>query len=160
MNDVITYYLEMHSIDELNEKQESNGLSVIEAEIKNYRFNRYLYQLVGEPWQWSDKSSFSDDKWKAYAQRRELQTWVGYYKGSIAGYYELELGVPGDVEIVYFGLAPYFIGKGFGGYFLSCAIKTAWATSGVKRVWVHTSTLDHPAALQNYKARGFKLYQK
>ena len=51
MNDVITYYLEMHSIDELNEKQESNGLSVIEAEIKNYRFNRYLYQLVGEPWQ-------------------------------------------------------------------------------------------------------------
>ena len=64
-----------------------------------------------------------------------------------------------DVEIAYFGLAPRFIGKGFGGYLLSHAIKSAWAWEGTRRVWVHTCTLDHPTALQNYKARGLEVYK-
>ena len=69
---------------------------------------------------------------------------------------------PGDgsVEIVYFGLAPAFIGKGFGGYLLSCALKAAWAIPGAKRVWLHTCTLDHPNAIKNYEARGLTMYKR
>jgi len=159
MAEVTTWYLEMNSIDEFREKRESNGLIIIEAEVKNFRFNRDLYQLVGVDWEWTDKLSMSDDEWQAYAEADDLRTWVGYCKGSIVGYFELDFRMHGDVEIAYFGLAPDFVGKGFGGFLLSQAIKAAWSGRGVKRVWVHTCNQDHPNALRNYEARGLKVYK-
>jgi len=116
-----------------------------------------LYQLVGEDWDWVDKHAWSDEAWRSYAENDNLRTWVAYCKGSPAGYYELQQQQNGDVEIAYFGLASRFIGRGFGGYLLSEAIAFAWA--GTRRVWVHTCTLDHPRALQNYKARGLEVYR-
>jgi len=158
LQEVITYYLEMKSEEELKGVEESNGLSVIEAEIDNYKLNKFLYQYVGEPWDWVDKLSLSDESWQRYVESPGLKTWVAYYKGSIAGYFELSV-VGSDIELVYFGLAQAFIGKGFGGYLLSCAIKQAWGIDGAERVWLHTCSLDHPNALKNYEARGFQLYK-
>ena len=87
-----------------------------------------------------------------------LRLWVGHFKGSPAGYFELQ-NVAGDIQIAYFGLAQPFIGKGLGGALLSKAIREAWDW-GAKRVWVHTCSLDHPFALKNYQARGLKIYKK
>mgnify|MGYP001605807776 FL=1 len=64
------------------------------------------------------------------------------------------------MEIAYFGLAEDFIGRGFGGYLLTRAIESAWAWEGTRRVWVHTCTLDHPSALNNYMSRGMQIYKK
>lgn len=150
----------MKSKDSLRAKNKPKDLEIIEAEIKEYRLNLYLYQLVGEAWAWEDKLSLSVEDWKEYAHSENLRTWVAYHRGSIAGYYELEKQPDGDVEIVYFGLAPNFIGRGFGGYLLSHAIESAWAYEDTKRVWVHTCTLDHESALANYQARGFKMYRE
>jgi len=160
MSEVIIYYLEMNNLNELNPKPDVRGLTVTEVEIKNFRFNRFLYQYVGEPWEWTDKLCHSDDSWKTYAESPMVSTYVAYYRGAIAGYFELQNTSSGDVEIMYFGLAKDFIGKGFGGYFLTCAIKSAWSLPDVKRVWLHTCSLDHQSALQNYKARGFKIYKE
>jgi GNAT superfamily N-acetyltransferase len=160
MSEVTIYYLEMNSINELNPKHESKGLTIREVEIKNFRLNRFLYQYVGEPWQWTDKLSHTDESWKAYAESPMVSTFVAYYRGAIAGYFELQNTASGDVEIMYFGLAEDFISKGFGGYLLTCAIKSAWSLPDVKRVWLHTCSLDHLSALQNYKARGFKIYKE
>ena len=157
--EITTYHLEMNSISEVNEKTESNGLSVVEAEINEYQFNRFLYQYIGAPWQWTDKLSLSDSEWKEYTNNPNLKTWVAYFKGSIAGYFELLANNEGTTEIAYFGLAEHFIGKGFGGYLLSQAIKQAWCIKSTTRVYVHTCTLDHESALSNYKARGFKVYK-
>ena len=49
-----------------------------------------------------------------------------HYNGAIAEYFELLNLAEGEVEIAYFGLAPQFIGKGFGGYMLSLAVKLTW----------------------------------
>ena len=159
MPEVTTYYLEMKSSSSLKEKHESHGLQVFECQIKQFQFNRFLYQLVGEPWEWIERLSWTDDQWKAFAESEKLRTWVAYFKGSPAGYYELQRQDGGNVEIADFGLAPKFIGQGFGGYLLGQAIKSAWDWKGTKRVWVHTCTLDHPSALQNYKARGMEVYR-
>ena len=159
MNEVTTKYLEMKSASSLKDKKESKGLQIVESEIKQFQFNRFLYQLVGKAWQWTDKLSWSDEQWKAYAENDNLRTWAAYLRGSPAGYYELQQQDGGDLEIAYFGLAPKFIGQGFGGYLLSQAIKSAWEWRGTKRVWVHTCSLDHPSALQNYKARGMEVYR-
>lgn len=159
MNEVTTYYLEMKSAASLKAKEASNGLTVVECEIKQFQFNRFLYQLVGEDYQWIDKHSWSDEQWKNFAEDDRLRTWLALYRGAPAGYYELQQQDGGNVEIAYFGLAPKFIGKRFGGYLLSHAIQSAWAWKGSRRVWVHTCSLDHPSALRNYKARGMTVYR-
>ena len=109
-----TYYLEMTSASALKEKGDLGGLQVQECEHKSFRYNKFLYQLVGATWSWSDKLSWSDEQWMEHAEKDNFRTWVAYYKGSPAGYYELQKQTSGNVEIEYFGLAPGFIGKGYG----------------------------------------------
>ena len=160
MTKVTTYYLEMRSASLLNESNDTRQLEVCEAQIKQYQLNRFLYQFIGEAWQWVDKLSWSDGQWQEYVVRENLRTWVAYDSGSPAGYYELEQTEDGDTEIAYFGLASNFIGKGYGGCLLSHAIKSAWSWPGTKRVWLHTCTLDHPHALNNYLAHGMEIYRE
>ncbi len=159
MQPVTTYYLEMLALSSLKNKDDSRGLAVTECEIRQYQFNKFLYQFIGEQWLWEDKLSWSDKAWKEYVESENLRTWVAYYSGAIAGYFEL-IKKDNDVEIIYFGLAESFIGKGFGGYLLSKAIMSAWEWSGTSRVWVHTCSLDHPSALQNYISRGMRIYKE
>ncbi len=155
---MITYYLEMNSKSALNTKAAPHDITVKELEVKNFQFNKSLYQLVGERWKWKDKSALNDKAWRLYAEADNLRTWVAHVNDDIAGYYELQSQDNGNVEIVYFGLSPNFIGMGYGGYLLTHAIQSAWAIKGTERVWVHTCSLDHPNALNNYKSRGFKVY--
>ena len=159
LKQITTYYLEMNSPEALTEKPDTRGLTVTECEIPQFQVNRFLYQFVGEPWEWLDRLSWSDQQWQEYVEDDQLRTWVACCKGSLAGYYELQQQAGGDVEIAYFGLAGPFIGRGFGSYLLHHAIKSAWEWGNTCRVWVHTCSLDHPSALGNYRARGMSLYR-
>ncbi|GLP95113.1 GNAT family N-acetyltransferase [Paraferrimonas sedimenticola] len=153
------FYLEMCSPDELNAVTDNKGMVILEAQVPDFQLNRHLYQAVGAAWQWKDKLSMTDEEWQEYANDPNLRTYVGYVKGTIAGYYELQMQDGGDVEIRYFGLTPDFIGKGLGGFLLSQALRSAWELPNTKRVWVHTCDMDHPGALSNYKARGMRHYK-
>ena len=44
-------------------------------------------------------------------------------------------------------------------FLLTAAVQRAWAINA-RRVWVHTWSLDHPAALRNYLARGFAVFRE
>jgi len=158
MPDIITWYLEMTSPAWLRGKACSREMTICECKIKQYPYNRFLYQWVGGPWGWTDKRGWTDAQWQAFVDRDCLRTWVAYVQGAPAGYYELEQQEDGNVEILYFGLSDRFIGRGFGGSFLSHAIQSAWDWEGTRRVWVHTCSLDHAHALDNYKARGMRIY--
>jgi len=160
MTTITIYHLEMNSPDELRASTRAAELEVIEAEIPQYQYNRFLYQLVGEDWQWHEKLKWTRDQWRDYAERDQLRTFTGFDQGSIAGYFELEQQPTNVVELKYFGLAPKAIGKGYGSYLLSRAIQTAWHWGQTERVWLHTCTLDHPVALKNYLARGFTVFHE
>jgi len=156
---VTTYYLEMLSPDELRPKQcKDHAFCIRECKTKLYTYNRFLYELVGNNWQWFDKRSWTDDDWRRYAENENLRTWVAYVDGTPAGYYELQKQEGDNVEIANFGLAGPFIGQGLGAYLLSHAISSAWQW-GAKRVWVHTCSLDHPNALRNYLSRGMRIFK-
>lgn len=155
---VTTTYLEMTSRSQLRAKTHQDPhFRVIQKSVKRGELNRFLYILVGEPWQWRDKLSWDQAAWKKYAEDEALLTFIAYYKTSTAGYFEL-ISRDSGVEIAYFGLAPEFIGRGLGGSLLTCALKAAWDLNP-ERVWVHTCSLDHPAALNNYLARGMVAYK-
>lgn len=159
MNEVAIYYLEMKSVSSLRGRLESKGLEIRECEIGQFQVNKFLYQFVGADWDWVEKLTWKDERWRDYAESDDLRTWIAHFGGSIAGYYELQKQNGGDVEIAYLGMAPKFVGQGFGGYLLTHALTSAWRWRGTRRVWVHTCTLDHPGALHNYEARGMTVYR-
>jgi GNAT superfamily N-acetyltransferase len=152
-------YLEMLSPDALKPKRcADTRFTIREATVKQWEFNRFLYLLVGRDWSWNDKRGWTERQWKDYAESDRLRTFVAYYDGSVAGYYEIRDDNIGGVEIAIFGLTPKFVGRGYGGVLLTSAIEEAWRTRP-NRVWLHTCTLDHPAALLNYQARGMIVYK-
>lgn len=119
--------------------------------------NRKLYVSVGRNYRWVDRLVWTDDQWTAYAHAPDLETWVMQIDGAPAGYFELEVPRDREAQIMYFGLLPDFIGRGLGGHLLTWAVRRAWE-AGARRVWLHTSSFDHPQALANYLARGFRVY--
>lgn len=101
-----TYFLEMTSPGELTPKPLPDPLTIVECEEPQYQFNRFLYQLIGADWQWGDLDAWTDDQWRELVQGEDHRTWVAYYRGSIAGYFELYRPDGANTEIRYFGLAP------------------------------------------------------
>jgi ribosomal protein S18 acetylase RimI-like enzyme len=153
------WYLEMRSKNELRPRRvEDPRFRVLEATVPQWEFNRFLYLSVGRNWAWNDRRGWTDDQWRAHVGSDRLRTFVAYYDGSLAGYFELVRDNEDGVEILYFGLIPEFIGKGLGGHLLTEALEAAWSMQP-KRVWVHTCSLDHPSARRNYEARGMLLYK-
>lgn len=156
--DVTTYYLEMTNPRQLRPKPSSNpNFEIKQVEIPLPELNQFLYTTVGKTWFWTNRLNWTLQQWTAWADRPELKTWIGYLSGTPAGYFELEIQPANTIEVAYFGLLPRFIGQGLGGALLSAAVERAWALNAV-RVWVHTCTLDHPRALANYQARGFRIF--
>ena len=136
-------------------------LLLLRASIPSPELARFLYTAVGGDWFWRERLSWTYRRWLDWLSRPEVETWVAYEAGTPAGYFELEAQPEGTVEITYFGLLPAFAGKGIGGYLLTQAVERAWRVKpGVRRVWVHTCSLDHPAALPNYLARGFTAFKE
>jgi GNAT superfamily N-acetyltransferase len=89
-----------------------------------------------------------------------VRAWIAQVGGEVAGVVEVEAQPGGDVEITVFGLVPDFIGRGFGAHLLTMGTRLAWKVeppygTRVRRVWLHTSSRDHPHAKPNYERRGF-----
>jgi GNAT superfamily N-acetyltransferase len=107
-----------------------------------------------------DRLPWTDEEIQAYLGDPAVSLWVLTVADEIAGYFEL-MADEGDheaIQIAYFGLMPSFTGRGLGGYLLTEAVERAWE-AGARRVWVHTCSLDHPAALPNYLKRGFTIFK-
>jgi GNAT superfamily N-acetyltransferase len=153
------HYLEMTSPADLRPSPaRAAGFRVERARIPTPELNRFFYTAVGGDWYWIDRLGWTLEQWRAWVGRPELETWIGYLQGTPAGYFELERE-PGDrVELAIFGLLPGFQGRGIGGALLTAAVERAWEM-GAARVTVNTCSLDAPAALRNYEARGFRRYR-
>lgn len=152
-------YLEMKNRGELKAAK----LPEVEWRVDRMRdcapeFWRFLYAEVGREYHWVDRLPWSMDDIRTYIADPAVTVWLFSVSDSPAGYFELHQDLDLNVELVYFGLLRHFHGRGLGGHFLSEAVKHAWDL-GATRVWVHTNTLDHPAALPNYLKRGFKIFK-
>ncbi|MEA2394076.1 MAG: hypothetical protein QOJ82_1967 [Solirubrobacteraceae bacterium] len=125
------------------------GVEIARVAPPDGAVNRWFYGEVGRAHGWTDRLADDAAAWQAAAER--VETWVATVGGQRAGYCELAPGAD-SVEIAYFGLLAPFHGCGLGGWLLTHALRRALELA--PRVWVHTCTLDGPAALPNYRARG------
>lgn len=152
---VTTWYLDYQG-PTLQLPQWPAGFQLIEAEIPSPEFSQFLFTAVGTPWGWFSRLSWTYQDWQDYLMSGQVRTWVLYQQGVPAGYVELWCH-PEDqhsVELKFFGLMPAYIGKGLGPLLAQAAIALAqqWHAG---RVWLHTCSDDHPAALATYQRAGF-----
>ena len=153
-------YLEMLRPDQLEAARLDDATIALDRVLEcPASFFRYLYVEVGRSYEWTDRLPWSDEQIRARVARPEVSLWLLRVKGSPAGYFELERHGDSSVEIAYFGLLPEFLGRGLGKHLLTLAVETAWSLEA-GRVWLHTCTLDDPAALPNYRKRGFIPYKQ
>ena len=153
-------YLEMNASGDLRPPTKDNDrVEVKQRVVPDPLLSRYLYSTVGKDHYWIDRLHWTDEQWLERLGQPNVEMWVAYLMGSMAGYFELDMEEQGNVEIAFFGLLPRFIGRGIGGHLLTVATQRAWQM-GASRVWLHTSSLDHPHALSNYQARGFRVFKR
>jgi GNAT superfamily N-acetyltransferase len=150
------YHLELAEIEEVPILGYFPDGFVLRREIlPEPALSRLLYEEVGRDYQWTDRLSWTDEKWRYHFMKPQMQLWVLWGLTEAAGYFELRRDDDDSVEIVYFGLRPRYVGQGVGGRLLACAVKHGREVAHLVRV--QTCTKDHPSALPNYKARGFRV---
>ena len=165
--DVTTWYLEQTDVTQLRPSATpSPPVEIVRAELVSPEFNRFLYTAVGGDWYWTARLGWSWDRWREWLDRPGVETWVAWLRGTPAGYGVLDAQAHGQVEVADFGLLPSFIGRGIGGYLLTEVLRRAWSLAErwperipTRRVWLHTCSLDGPAALPNYEARGLRRFK-
>jgi GNAT superfamily N-acetyltransferase len=158
--EVTRTYLQLNNADEFNAAFLTDTSAHIEQVLNcPASFYRYLYSEVGRLYHWTDRLSWTDEEIGAHLAQNALSLFVLYYEGAPAGYFELLKNQDGSPELAYFGLVQEFLSKGLGKHLLSAAIEQAWQ-DGANRVWLHTCTLDDPAAMPNYLKRGFKPFNQ
>ncbi|MEV6647408.1 GNAT family N-acetyltransferase [Amycolatopsis sp. NPDC051371] len=156
MEEIVTQ-LEMTAAEQLNPAPVVDGVALEATEAGPVI--RDLHVRIGAPYRWPSASR-TDEDWESWLAEPERQYRLIEYRGDVAGAADVEPGQGGDVEITTFGLLPEFVGKGLGGYALTLVVADAWTLPGARRVWLHTSTLDHPNALPNYLRRGFRSFSR
>lgn len=122
---------------------------------------RALYRRVGEPWLWFSRLELDSAALSEIIHNEQVRIWaVLDRRGIEIGILELDFREAGQCEIAFLGLVPELAGKGHGRWLMAMALQAGWAEPGVKRMWVHTCTLDAPTALNFYIKSGFTPYQR
>ena len=153
-------YLEINSIQNLNKVIEPDGdYSLNLLEPINFQLNKFFYKNVGKKHKWIDRLIWTETQWIDYVSNKNVKTYVFKFKNDLAGFFELIYhDEKKEVEIAYFGLLEEFQNKKLGSYLLFKAIQKSFK-GDANRVWVHTCSLDHKNALNNYIARGMKIFK-
>ena len=154
-------YLEINSIEELNEPNNLLPDFIIElVEPDDFKLNKFFYKNIGKSHHWVDRLVWTDKQWMNYTSDRSVKTFVLKKKDDLAGYFELIMHKDKEeVEIAYLGLLEEYHNQKLGSFLLSSAIRNSFKEK-TNRVWVHTCSLDHKNALNNYIARGMKIFKK
>lgn len=157
--DVKVFYLEMFKHPGITVDAPRDGLQVLHVKRPSVAYYRFLYNTVGNDYEWYTRGRMSDEQIAESLAHPLHEVHVLHVDGSPAGYAELDRRRPSDVELLQFGLMPEYIGKGLGRYFLHWTIDRVWSKQP-ERFWLHTCTKDHPRALPNYLKAGFNLYKE
>lgn len=116
---------------------------------------RTLFRRVGAPWLWFSRLVIDDRALTAIVHDSGVAVFAAVDPAGIeVGMLELDFRHAGECEISYLALIPELAGRGLGRWLMAEALARAWR-KGIARVWVHTCTLDHPSALNFYRAQGF-----
>ena len=153
-------YLEINSLKDLNQgPKPSPDYSLNLLDPINFQLNKFFYKNIGNKHKWVDRLIWTEEQWINYVSSSKVKTYVLKSKDDLVGFFELIYHRENEeVEIAYLGILEEYQNKNLGSYLLSEAIKESFKNK-INRVWVHTCTLDHKNALNNYMTRGMKIFK-
>ena len=143
------------------QRPDPSGLSLSLRHIERPALDwfRALYRKVGESWLWYSRLAMPDVALAAIIHDRDVEVYVLESGAEEAGLLELDFRTAHECEVSFFGVTPRFIGSGAGRWLMNRAMERAWSRP-MRRVWIHTCTFDHPAALAFYSRTGFRPYRR
>ena len=153
-------YLEINSIKDLSEVYSIPKKSSVNlVNPVDFQLNKFFYRNIGKKHNWVDRLIWTEKQWEEYVNNKNVKTYVLKIKEDVAGYFELIFHPnQNEVEIAYLGLLEEYHNKKLGSYLLTSAIRNSFI-GNPNRVWVHTCSLDHKNALNNYLSRGMKIFK-
>ena len=153
-------YLEINSLKDLNQgSKPSDDYSLNLLDPANFQLNKFFYKNIGNKHKWVDRLIWTEERWIDYVTSKNVKTYILKFKDDLVGFFELiHHQKKKEVEIAYLGILEEYHNKKLGSYLLSEAIKISFKNK-INRVWVHTCTLDHKNALNNYMTRGMKIFK-
>lgn len=157
--DVTVYYLEMLTPSRRENATPRGDLTVRHVASPAVPFYRHLYDSVGSDYHWLSRRKLSDQDLARVLGDPRNELHVLNRHDAAAGFAELDRRCPNEIELVQFGLLPGFIGQGIGKRFLQWTIDRVWSYEP-RRFWLHTCSLDHPAASPNYLKAGFRICKR
>ena len=153
-------YLEINSLEDLNQASKPSAdytLNLLDP--INFQLNKFFYKNIGNKHKWVDRLVWTEEQWMNYASSKNVKTFILKCKDDLVGFFELiHHQEKKEVEIAYLGILEEYHNKKLGSYLLSEAIKESFKNK-IIRTWVHTCTLDHKNALNNYITRGMKIFK-
>lgn len=120
---------------------------------------RELFRRIGEPYLWFSRLVLQEEQLLAAIRDPAIEIYTANCGAEDQGLLELDFRSAGDCELLYFGLTQELLGSGAGRWLMNRAIEIAWSHP-IERFWVHTCTLDHPAALPFYMRSGFVPFKR
>ena len=148
-------YLEMRSAPTPFASREATE----QVTAENLPLEEYLapYQRVGAPVRWDQRLHMPTEELSALLHS-SLHIYVLRDSANNAlGFCEFDRSQFPETELKNFGLVPEVQGRGLGSLLLGAALEQEWS-SGPQRIWLHTDTWDHPAAIRIYERAGFRVY--
>ena len=154
----VVTFLEMRKAPDFQIPASSLSLSRIQhPEVDEYR---RLFRRIGRQWLWFSRLVMSDEDLAAIIQDPAVDLYVIIDEvGTDIGMIELDFREAGQCELAFIGLLPELAGLGHGRWLTAETLRLAWRED-VRRVHVHTCTLDHPAALSAYRRAGFTPFKR
>jgi GNAT superfamily N-acetyltransferase len=117
-----------------------------------------LYRKVGEPLRWDQRLLMPEAELRALLEGNALDIYVlRNAPGRALGLCEFDRSAFPEIELKNFGLIPEAQGSGLGTWLLAVSLFEEWKSSP-RRIWLHTDTWDHPAAIPVYQRAGFRVY--
>jgi GNAT superfamily N-acetyltransferase len=120
---------------------------------------RALYARVGTQWLWFSRLRMPQAELESAIHHPDVEVFALETSSGDAGLLELDYRGGAECELAFFGLSPDLFGQGAGRWLMNRALELAWQRP-IERLWVHTCTIDHPAALAFYLRSGFTPYAR
>ena len=155
----VVTYLEMFSPPSGAAPGEAAGAGLARLAAQDEARYTAIFRTLGERWVWFSRLELTAQARAAIIGDRDVEAYALTLDGVDAGLLELDFRKAGEAELAFFGLYDSALGKGVGRWLMARALRRAWRRKSVKRLFVHTCTLDHPRALDFYRKSGFTPYK-
>ena len=138
----------------------SKNIKILPDAEKDININKFFYRQVGKDHFWRDRLLWSDKEWSKYINNKSLEIGIMKLDDELIGFYEQEFHESkNEIELIQMGVLKEYQGKKFGSFLLKYIIHEGF-NKNVERIWVHTCSLDHKYALDNYLSKGFKIFKE